>query len=769
MDYIERIEQLVKSKEYEQALDLIDQLTDEQKKHPRILNIVGVICAYGRIYEKADSFFLRALKEQPDNVEFLYNAAYSAFCQQNYAQALGWIEKCEQQENLDYPEDIQELKNEIQMGIHERGARKVLMVAYYFPPLSGSGVFRSLKLAKYLPEHQWQPTVISADKPPKVWDFSDESLLQEVPETIRVHRLPDPLSGHQQANLNTDDVNKLLEFLSTVLWGDQIAISIINQLDKQNETLGHLLMFPDSTLWWAYLTIQYIEQKMDLKEFDILYTTSGPYAAHLVGYYLKKKYNIPWIADFRDEWINNPYFDFDLLNNPYHKLLYCLEKRIVTNASHTITISDYARQNYIDTYGLKLHQVTSITNGYDEEDFSQILQKAEPNDKFTIVHSGIIYSKWRDISPLFCALHELTEEGKMDKNKLLIRIIGAEPGDSNLIAKAIEYGLENNIEILGYIEHRKTLQFCTDADLLLCMIGSEDRFRGCYTGKIFDYLRCDQPILAFAPYEGEVDLLLSQTGHGTCVLESENDKIKKEILKEYKHWKERATRSYLHDDNIYIYERRHLARTFADIFAHCINHKVEIGADTYDTLYLKGGAGQNYHKHYTESVYYNSWKQVISYLAFLSRDISIIDVGCGVGQFANMLFDQGFNNYHGIDFAKKAIDIAKQANPKFQDRFLVDDAFKSSIFDLDYEIVILFEILEHLNEDLKLLERIKPGKKVLFSVPNFPDDNHVRYFSSIEQVISRYSKSVKILDTKTVNLKNSLCLYYVAGIKLHVD
>lgn len=766
MDYVEHIEQLVMNKEYELALDFIDQLTDEQKKHPRILNTVGVICTYGKMYEKADSFFLRALKEQPANEEFLYNAAYSALQQKKYAQALGWIEKCERQDNLTYSEEIQEIKDEIQRGLHECGTHKVLMVAYYFPPLSGSGVFRSLKLAKYLPEYQWHPTIISADKPQKGWDFSDESMLAEVPEAVQVHRLPDPLSGHQEVMINRDNINKLLEFLSTTLWGDQTAISIINQLNKQNDTLAGLLTLPDNTLWWAYQAVQYIEQNIELHEFDLIYTTSGPHAAHLIGYFLKKKYNIPWVADFRDEWINNPYFDFDLKNNPYHKLLYSLEKRIVTNASHTITISDYAKQNYIDTYGLKQHQVTSITNGYDEEDFAQILQNEKPNDKFTIVYSGLIYSKYRDVSPLLHALRELVEEGRIDKNMFRFRIIGVESNDSDLAEKTLEYGLSKNIEALGYIAHRETLEFCVDADLLFCMIGSDNKFRGCYTGKIFDYLRCDQPILAFAPYEGAVDLLLSETGHGTCVLESENEKIKEVILEEYKHWQANTKRSYLPNDNIYIYERRHLTRIFADIFAHCINRNEEISADTYNHIYLKGGAGQNYHKHYTESVYYNSWKQAISYLTFLSRDIPIIDIGCGVGQFANMLFDQGFNNYHGLDFAEEAIAVAKQTNPKFQDKFMVGDAFKSSVFELDYELVILFEILEHLNEDLKLLGKIKPGRKVLFSVPNFPDNNHVRYFSSIEQVIDRYSKSVEILDAKTINLNNSLCIYYVAGIKL---
>ena len=766
MDYIERIEQMVIAGEYNRALDAIDQLEDEQKRHSTISNIVGVICTYGGEYKQADSFFRQAITGQPDNIEFLYNAAYSAFRQHNYAQALGWLEKCEQQVDAVCPENMPELKKQILAGLAERGTRKVLMIAYYFPPLAGSGVFRSLKLAKYLPENQWQPTVIAAEKPPLTWNFADDSLLQEIPETIQVHRLSDPVGDSPQGiELSGDMINKLVEFLSTIFFGDSIAIPILRQLSQSQETMRTLLMFPDMTLLWAYQVVQYIERNMDLQEFDLLYTTTGPHASHLVGYYLKQKYNIPWVADFRDEWVNNPYGSIDIHNNPYHKLIYCLEKRIVTQASHTISVSNTIIQNYIDTYGIKPQQISSITNAYDEEDFVPIVQKTDPNDRFTIVYSGLLYGKHRDIAPLLQAMQELIQEGRVVAEKLLFRIIGMDAKDSSLAEVALSYGLEGNLEALGYRGHRETLQLSTDADLLFTLNGSDNKFRGYHSGKIFEYLRCNRPLLAFAPYDGEVDLLLSNTGHGTCVIEKEIEKIKNLLLEQYTHWQESKVRSYLSHENIYLYERRFLAKHFADIFTQCCNTKSEISADIYDGLYATGGAGQTYHKHYTESLYYNSWTQVISYFTFMNRESSLIEVGCGAGQFANLLFDQGFTNYRGIDFSEQAIALAKKANLKFQDKFAVDDAFTSSIFDCDYEMVILFEIIEHLQEDLKLLERIKPGKKVLLSVPNFPDDNHVRYFTSIERVVARYSHTIDILDTKTVQLNNQLCLYYIAGLK----
>lgn len=767
MDFIKRIEQLVESNEFEKALDEISRLPETQKQHPDILNMLGQISSFGGLPEEASSFFLQALKSQPNNADYLYNAAYSAFQQKNYAQALGWIEKCEQQPELTWLDEASALKSQIQSGMHERGKRKVLMIAYYFPPLAGSGVFRSLKLAKYLPNYQWSPTVISAAKPPKGWNFSDDSLLGEVPSDIKMQQIEDPLGGCENIDIQMEHIQKILFFLSTVLWGDSEAMDLISDLRKDNKTLPNLLIFPDRSLWWAQKVAQHIEQNINLQEFDLIYTTSGPCCSHLVGCFLKKKYNLPWVADFRDEWINYPYGpDPDIFGNPYHRLLYHLEKRVVASANHTVCVSDQIRQNYIGTYKVTPSRISTITNGYDEEDFRHIQTKKEKNDRFTIIYSGIIYSKYRDISPLLSALRELISEGKIRKDLLRFNLIG-NPKKSNDALQRLsdKFDLKDVLRFYGYTAHRETLQFCMDADLLFCMIGNTDKCRGYHSGKLFDYLRCGHPILAFAPHYGEAEFLLKQTGHGICLLDSEKDKIKEVIFGEYTAWRQSTERSFLQADNLYFYERSHQARIFADIFSRCITEKEEIGADVYDELYLTGGAGKSYHKNYKQSVYYGTWKQILSYFTFLNRDISIIDIGCGAGQFANMLFDQGFCQYKGLDFSEKAISIAKKMNPEFADRFMVGDAFHSTIFDTDYELVILFEILEHLSGDLELLEKIKPGKKVLFSVPNFPDRNHVRYFSSIEQVTARYGKIVNILDAKAVELNRSLTLYYIAGIK----
>ena len=188
-------------------------------------------------------------------------------------------------------------------------------------------------------------------------------------------------------------------------------------------------------------------------------------------------------------------------------------------------------------------------------------------------------------------------------------------------------------------------------------------------------------------------------------------------------------------------------------------------SEIYDTSYESGGYQGGYHKHYTQVHYYPSWRQAINYMYLLDRSVSILEIACGVGQFANMLFDNGFTNYIGFDFSAKGIERAKATNPKYADRFFVSDAFKTDLLNKDYDLVICFEALEHIQDDLGLIKRIKKGTKVLMSVPNFPDTYHVRYFKTAQEVYDRYKEVINIFAIQISRMSPATLLYYIVGEK----
>ena len=144
-----------------------------------------------------------------------------------------------------------------------------------------------------------------------------------------------------------------------------------------------------------------------------------------------------------------------------------------------------------------------------------------------------------------------------------------------------------------------------------------------------------------------------------------------------------------------------------------------------------------YQVHYTESSYYFLWSVLLDRIK-RGNVKSIIDLGCGPGQFASLLFDNEIERYLGIDFSEEAIKLAKSICPKFN--FKVMDLAKSDILaTYDYDCVITMEFLEHIEFDIDVLKQIKSGTKVFATVPNFPYVSHVRHFENTDEVINRYN------------------------------
>ena len=162
---------------------------------------------------------------------------------------------------------------------------------------------------------------------------------------------------------------------------------------------------------------------------------------------------------------------------------------------------------------------------------------------------------------------------------------------------------------------------------------------------------------------------------------------------------------------------------------------------------MKGGFLKQYHKHYTKRLDYDLWKQSLTWIKEIDNP-NVFEIACGCGQFANMLFDNSIRAYAGIDFSNIAISMAKENNKEHADLFYVGNVLKSERLDAYYNIVIMFEALEHIECDLDLLNRIKKNSTLILSVPNFPSESHVRYFESKEDIVKRYGS---IMDIKVIH------------------
>lgn len=166
---------------------------------------------------------------------------------------------------------------------------------------------------------------------------------------------------------------------------------------------------------------------------------------------------------------------------------------------------------------------------------------------------------------------------------------------------------------------------------------------------------------------------------------------------------------------------------------------IEQSSQWYDQMF-RGSA--EYHKPPADSVYVPLWNRMLDCVLPGER---VADFGCGPGQLAWLAFARGVGYAFGVDFSPEAIDMARRNNPAHADQFHLGDLGDPAVFALaDYDVAMFSEVLEHVADDLDVVASVPHGRKVILSVPTSDSASHVRFFTSIEQVIDRYSQVLVI-------------------------
>ena len=375
--------------------------------------------------------------------------------------------------------------------------KKVLIITYYWPPSGGAGVQRWLKFAKYLPEFGWQPVILTVNPEYASYPQRDISLLSEVDPSCLVYTTK---------SFELYNLYKLLSGKKEVPYGGFANESKEGILQKVSKFLRGNFLLPDPRKGWNSYALKKAAELIREHNIDTVVTTSPPHSTQLIGLRLKQKFNIRWIADLRDPWTDIYYYNQFNHTALARKIDKSYERKVVEKADLLITVSEDVKRLFAEKSKLPIAAKTVvIPNGFDEDDFTNTTYPAETRK--IISYTGTI-SEAYDVDSLLEALASLDVNLKA---QLLIRFVGKVP--HSIEQKFRTTGL--TIELVGYVDHSKSIEYLFRSDLLLLVIPKVKNNRGILTGKFFEYLASQKPILAIGPTKGDLAKIIQETQCGS--------------------------------------------------------------------------------------------------------------------------------------------------------------------------------------------------------------------------------------------------------------
>lgn len=376
--------------------------------------------------------------------------------------------------------------------------KRVLIITYYWPPAGGSGVQRWLKFAKYLPENGWQPVVFCPDNAD--YTVYDESLAKDIPPEAEIIRAPifEPYRFFRKITGQKEVIGTGLS--ST---GEGKSPSWLKKL--MIWVRGNLFI-PDARMFWIRPSVKRLLKYLEDNPVDSMVSTGPPHSCHLIALGIKKKIsNLRWVADFRDPWSN---IDFMQDLNPTVRVLEkhkALEKKVLDATDHVVVVTPTMQK---ELQALTLTEVDLVVNGYDPEDFEAI---DEPlTDIYTLSHVGTMPAS-RNPDNLWLAIKQAWNNEEINPSNYRVRLIGHV--DSSIKESIIKQGIEEFIEYIDAVDHKTAIRYMKSSYELLLVINNSPNAKGILTGKVFEYLATQRPILAIGPENSDIETLTANIPH----------------------------------------------------------------------------------------------------------------------------------------------------------------------------------------------------------------------------------------------------------------
>ena len=432
--------------------------------------------------------------------------------------------------------------------------KNILIVAYFYPPLGGAGVQRTLKFAKFLKKFGYNVNVLTVNN--EKGTIKDESLKLESTDGIKVFRAKQRENFIVNAILNRKVTDVKIEIKEEKV-KEPFKITLKSKVKKKTKkyllNIYRNMYVPDDKISWKKDAVKLGLKIIKEEKIDIIYSTSSPYTSHLIALELKLKSNISWISDFRDQWVANPFVDYSHYAKRKNEKM---EKAVIEKADAVISVSKPIIDDFIVRYkDQEANKFKVITNGYDEEDFDGF-NMSFTTPKYIITHNGTLYGK-RSPKNFLIAVDRLIEEKKIKQTEINIRFVGQIGTDAQEDIRFFIAKYDNIIEFISYLPHKESLKKLEESSATLLIIEAGVGSEGIYTGKIFEYIRSGRDVIGIVP-PGVANDLIIDTNTGFCCHPEKIDEIYEVIYKSYSIWKGRQEKLDINWGKVEKYNRENL-------------------------------------------------------------------------------------------------------------------------------------------------------------------------------------------------------------------
>jgi glycosyltransferase involved in cell wall biosynthesis len=365
----------------------------------------------------------------------------------------------------------------------------VLIVSFYFPPAGGGGVQRVLKLCRHLPELGIDVDVLAPDDPK--WSAVDPGLAADIPPATTVHRARYRGPSHAQTPA-----------------ARLAAAHGVGALGVRAALLGRRLLLPDPEIAWLPDAVRAGTRIVREREIDVVLSTSPPNSLHVIGAAIARRAGVRHVADFRDSWLANPHRRYERRSVRAKR---AVEGRIARAALRRVAAVSAVTRSIAEEAGALAPPGTPlrvVANGCDFDEFDGLAYAR--GERMRIVHAGSFFGQ-RTPRPFLGALATLVHERPELRGRVEAAFLGElRPADREW-AEGLDLG--DALALAGFRPHAEALAAMRAADVLLLLVPRADgRGLSVVSGKVYEYLAAERPVLALVPPEGDAAALLRDTG-----------------------------------------------------------------------------------------------------------------------------------------------------------------------------------------------------------------------------------------------------------------